>query len=216
LKKVSYIFGLAWGKYVRTQLNLFKNRKHVYRRLEIGPGNQRIKGFETLDIVPKRNVDYIWDCTKKLPFRNSTFDLIYSSHVLEHIAWYEVEKVLQEWTRILKPGGHLEVWVPDGVKICQAFVDSETLSMAYIDQDGWYKFNPDKDPCLWASGRIYSYGDGFGSERSVNWHRGLFSSRYLEILLKKTGLTDIKMLNSADVRSDSHGWINLGIRGTKN
>ena len=63
-------------------------------------------------------MDYVYDAGKPLPFEDNTFDLVYASHVLEHIPWYKVEEVVKEWVRILKPGGVLEVWVPDGLKIC--------------------------------------------------------------------------------------------------
>jgi SAM-dependent methyltransferase len=206
---------VIWAKSIMTWINLLKNRKKCDRRLEIGPGNNRLAGFETLDIAPKKNVDYVRDCAKRLPFKNYTFDIVYSSHVFEHIPWYQVEGVLREWVRILKPSGCMELWVPDAVKICKAFVDAEVESNNYIDRDGWYKFNPEKDPCVWASGRIYTYGDGNGNPKSPNWHKALFSFRYLKLLMSKVGLVEIKRLEHKDIRGDDHGWINLGIKGTK-
>ena len=94
-----------------------KNSLKPDRSLEIGPGIERFDGFETLDIRPRRNVDYVFDCAKKLPFRSHTFEIIYASHVLEHIPWYLVEQTIVEWVRVLKNGGNLEIWVPDAVKI---------------------------------------------------------------------------------------------------
>ena len=177
-KAFRIIWGM-WSKIILTRVKLLKNRNKMKRFLEIGPGNNRIAGFETVVIAPKKNVDYVRDCAKRLPFDNCTFDIVYSSHVLEHIPWYQVEEVLREWVRILKPGGYMELWVPDAVKICKAFVDAEIWGNSYIDLDGWYKFNPEKDPCVWASGRIYTYGDGDGDPNSPNWHKALFSSRSL-------------------------------------
>ncbi len=42
----------------------------------------------------------------KLPFENSTFDVVYSSGVLHHIDWSDYISVFQEIRRVLKPGGH--------------------------------------------------------------------------------------------------------------
>lgn len=191
------------------------------RKLEIGPGASRIPGFETLNIVPGPNVDHIGDAAKALPFPDGTFALIYASHILEHIPWYQTVDALREWRRILAPGGVLEVWVPDGLKICRAFVEAESGGWVggggedHTINDGWYRFNPQRDPCIWAAGRIFTYGDGDGNPTSPNWHRALFSPRHLENCLRAAGFESIERLPRAHVRGDDHGWINLGMRAIK-
>lgn len=181
----------------------------------IGPGNDRINGFETLDINVGKGIDYMLNCCKKLPFANETFEVIYASHVLEHIPWHMVENTLKEWVRILRSGGQIEIWVPNGLKICKAFVDAELYGKNYIDRDGWYKFNPQKDPCIWAAGRIFTYGDECGALGSANWHRAIFSPRYLKLILKKAGLINIEEMKKKEIRGTDHGWINYGLRGIK-
>jgi len=202
-------------EYFLTRVHLFANRNKVSRRLDIGPGLQRIPGFETLDCIASKNLDYILDARHRLPFRDNTFEVIYGSHVLEHIPWYQTRNVLAEWIRIIEPGGQLEIWVPDGLKICKAFVDAELHGDNYIDRDGWYRFNEERDPCMWVAGRVFSYGDGTGIPKHSNWHRALFSVRYLTYLLVSLGLEDVKEMESSEVRGYDHGWINLGIKGTK-
>jgi len=188
----------------------------MVRFLEIGCGPNRIQGFETLNIVPGPCVDYVADASKKLPFEDNSFDIIYSSHTLEHIPWYQTKNVLVEWIRVLKSGGSLEIWVPDGLKICLAFVSDELgATKNMIELDGWYKFNPKKDPCVWAAGRLFTYGDGTGNPNSPNWHRALFSARYLKELFETSGLINVKEMEHKEVRGEDHGWINLGIKGTK-
>ena len=109
----------------------------------------------------------------------------------------------------------MEIWVPDGTKICKAFVDAELNENDYTHLDGWYKFNPEKDPCLWAAGRIFTYGDGSGNPKSPNWHRSLFSPRYLRLLMERAGLESIEELTKDNARGCDHGWINLGLKGKK-
>lgn len=46
----------------------------------------------------------------KLPFEDSKFDWVWSSHCLEDFA--ETEQVLTEWLRVLKPGGTIGLYVP--------------------------------------------------------------------------------------------------------
>ncbi len=198
-----------------TLLRLRKNKNQSVRKLEIGVGDYRLAGFETLSIIGGSHVDYVLDASKRLPFEDETFESVYASHVLEHIAWYKTEETLREWVRILKRGGRLEVWVPDGLKICQALIEAELEGKDRTYLDGWYKFNPDRDPCVWAAGRMFTYGDGSGDITSPNWHRALFTPRYLRVLFEKVGLKDIRGLSHEEVRGYDHGWINLGMGATK-
>jgi SAM-dependent methyltransferase len=198
-----------------TKRNLRRNAGSSRRRLEIGPGPERLPGFESLNIVPGRAVDYVLDATKPLPFPDATFDLIYASHIIEHVAWYQVGVVLREWVRILKPGGHLEIWTPDGLKIVKAYVAAEEHGSTEFHEDNWWRYNERKDPCLWANGRIFTYGDGTGDPHHPNWHRSLFSERHLRSLMHEAGLTALRRMDRSEVRGHDHGWINLGISGTK-
>ncbi len=45
-----------------------------------------------------------------LPFKDNCFDVVYSSHVLEHIQ--DKNKALQEMIRVLKPNGNVHIIVP--------------------------------------------------------------------------------------------------------
>jgi SAM-dependent methyltransferase len=53
--------------------------------------------------------DVFWD-GKKLPFENLSFDAVLATQVLEHIP--DVDPVLEELARVLKPGGSLVITVP--------------------------------------------------------------------------------------------------------
>ena len=171
------------GGNFKNRVNLRKNRKKTQRYLEIGPGNEMMPGFETLNIVGGLNVDYVFDAAKPLPFGDNTFDLIYASHILEHIPWYNTEEVLKEWVRILKPGGQLEVWVPDGLKICKVLIEAEQ-GLITKSPDDWDMFNPRKDPFIWVNGRlIYGARPDYPS-----WHRAIFTPRYLKELFNMLGL----------------------------
>jgi SAM-dependent methyltransferase len=191
------------------------NARNTVRRLEIGPGPRRLPGFETLSVIGGRSVDYIADASKRLPFSDQTFDLVHASHIIEHIPWYQTADALREWVRVMKTGGQLEVWTPDGLKIARAFVAAEDQGSTEFHLDGWWRFNEQQDPCLWMSGRCFSYGDGTGRANHPNWHRAAFSERHLRNLMTTAGLVDIRKLDQSDVRGHDHGWINLGLVGTK-
>lgn len=200
---------------IYNKVSAYRYGGRVHRNLEIGCGPVRINGFETLNIVPGYSVDYVGDASRTMPFRDATFDLVYASHVLEHIPWYKVEQTIKEWVRVLKRGGRLEIWVPDGLKICRTLVEAEEQGQDNTHLDGWYKFNPEHDPCVWAAGRLFTYGDGKGRLGHPNWHRALLTPRYLRRLFEAAGLSGIRELTHEEVRGCDHGWINLGMTGTK-
>jgi len=70
--------------------------------------SKRFGTYETADLYMK-GVDHKVDI-RSLPFRNGTYDFVFASHVLEHIA--DDEKAIQEIRRILKPNGLAVLPVP--------------------------------------------------------------------------------------------------------
>lgn len=46
-------------------------------------------------------------------FRDGVFDYVFSSHLIEDFMASDQEMVLREWSRVLKPGGHLVVLAPE-------------------------------------------------------------------------------------------------------
>jgi len=209
---------VACGEMAPWLYNWCSRRRYSHRnvrKLEIGPGPERVEGLETLNIAGGWGVDYVADASRRLPFRDGMFDLVYASHVLEHVAWYQTENALSEWVRVLRPGGFLEVWVPDGIRICRAFVDAETIGADPFQHDTFSRFNDERDPAKWANGRLFTYGDGTGDPGHWNWHRSIFSERYLQTLFRRAGLVDIRRMLNNEVRGYDHGWINLGVCGRK-
>jgi len=213
----SFSYPLLWlyGKYINTPVQKLRNFRKSNRKLEIGPGPLRIDGFETVNIMWFPNVDYVADASKKLPFKNESFSLIYASHILEHIPWYLTKQTLTEWHRVLQYEGVIEIWVPNGLLIAKSWVAAEDLKSIDFKNDAWFKFNAVQDPALWANGRLFSYGDGTGKPGHSNWHLATFSPRLLKDLLAEVGFTQITYLDREAVRGHDHGWINLGVRAIK-
>lgn len=59
------------------------------------------------------HVSVVTDRLDILPFASECAELIYCSHAIEYFDREEIVPVLQEWRRILKPGGTLRLAVPD-------------------------------------------------------------------------------------------------------
>lgn len=62
-----------------------------------------------LDVVSGPGINVV-TTEKKLPFEDNSFDLVLANHVLEHVPdWFAT---FQDFARIVKPGGIIEVWIP--------------------------------------------------------------------------------------------------------
>ncbi len=90
--------------------------------LDIGCGNHKIKGALGLDAVKIDDVDVVHNLNKfPYPFKNNSFDVVYASHILEHLE-APLDDILWEICRICKPGGRIIIIVPHALSV-SAFSD---------------------------------------------------------------------------------------------
>lgn len=66
----------------------------------------------------------VHDLSKGLPFDNDSVDVVYHSHMLEHINRMDARAFLKENYRVLKPGGILRVVVPDMEILCRKYISA--------------------------------------------------------------------------------------------
>lgn len=215
LYKIKLGFIVNFKDKIKTGKNIRRNNEKNVRFLEIGPGLSRLDGFETLNIIDGKSVDYIADISQKLPFNDNSFDLIYASHVIEHVPWFLQKNLFSELYRVIKPRGSLEIWVPDFGKVLQVANNYIETGINQTDKDGWYRFNEERDVMTWVNGRIFTYGDGTANPMSFNWHRCVFTCDYLTKLFNQAGFVNITQMDNSEVRGVSHGWINLGVKAQK-
>jgi predicted SAM-dependent methyltransferase len=112
------------------------------RWLNVGCGLLTHEGFWNTDMYNGEGVDQVLDLMKlPLPFENDSWDFILASHVLEHIPHHVVghdqdgdflTHLINEFIRVLTPGGILEIHTPigpDGMYVIDhcRFVDQITF-----------------------------------------------------------------------------------------
>lgn len=95
-------------------------------RLNIGAGSRRPPGYFNCDIeespsAPKP-LDLVCDA-KSIPLPDGCASEVMLIHVFEHFYRWEIEGVIREWLRLLKPGGRLVLELPNLVKCCQNYLD---------------------------------------------------------------------------------------------
>ena len=89
-------------------------------KLHLGCGEKHWPGWINCDAYGDPDIQT--DC-KKLPFEYSYADEIQAIHFVEHVPRLEVENMLMDWHRVLKPGGKLVLEVPSLDKIAKNIVD---------------------------------------------------------------------------------------------
>lgn len=91
-------------------------------RLHIG-GEAPREGWKILNARPGEHVDYVGDLRDLSQFADETFDMIYASHVVEHLPYQkDLPSALAGIRRVLKAGGRFLVSVPDLATLCRLFL----------------------------------------------------------------------------------------------
>jgi predicted SAM-dependent methyltransferase len=152
------------------------------RKLHIGCGKVFIPGFFHVDVTAYDHVNHCGPVDRLDFLADDSVDLIYASHVLEHFGRHEVEGVLTEWRRVLRPGGILRLAVPDFAAVTEIYL-KEGL------KDG-------------ASGLV---GLACGGQRDdYDYHKMIFDEPLLTRFLKKVGFREVRRW---DWRQTEHAHI---------
>jgi hypothetical protein len=75
-----------------------------------------------LDIDEAVHPDICLDARELTTLEPGQYDAVYASHVVEHFAECDVDKVLWGFYHILKPNGFADIHVPDAVAVMKAVV----------------------------------------------------------------------------------------------
>lgn len=144
-------------------------------KLNIGCGNKIMPGFVNLDILELPGVDCV-SPADSLPFEKDRFDYVYACHILEHFSRHKIDSVLEEWVRVLKPGGMIRIAVPD-----------------FEAATNWYRGNN--------IGEILGLVCG-GQRDEFDYHKVVFDERKLRWHMEMAGLNKVQRY---DWRTTEHG-----------
>ena len=137
--------------------------------IHLGCGDQNDKRFINVDVLPLPHVHYVQGVENLKVFPNKYADLIYASHILEHISHCKLITTLREWRRVLKNGGVLRISVPDFDKI---------INIYKLENN-----NINKIKGALMGGQDYKY----------NFHKSVFNKEYLTELLLFAGFDSVRL-----------------------
>jgi SAM-dependent methyltransferase len=90
--------------------------------LNLGCGTTFDLGWVNMDLLPSNPEVIAHDLYDPLPFGDGTFEMVYHSHVLEHLHRGHVRDFLLECRRVLKPGGTVRIVVPDLERLAKSYL----------------------------------------------------------------------------------------------
>ncbi len=176
--------------------------------LELGSGRHGEAGFTHVDAVKVGNVDIEADIRKLDWLENDFVDELYSAHVVEHVSYTEIDNLLREWYRVLRPGGKLTIKMPDLDFLCRAYTEGihsteETMIAFYGGfsdypggPDGWEKISGDPN---WQRNTI-SDGSIPNPGQYTEWgaHKAMYTFESFRLRLENAGFTDITRIVEND------------------
>lgn len=149
-------------------------------RLNLGCGDKPMPGYVNVDIASSRkdrSPDVLSDLRDLSHFKDGVADEIIAIHVIEHFYRWEIDALLKEWCRVLRPGGTLTLECPNIITACEELLRNPALAKN-ADADG--------SEAMWPL-----YGD-------PSWHDPLMVHRWgytpdsLEEVMSQVGLIKIR------------------------
>lgn len=130
-------------------------------KLHIGPGSVYLPGWVNVDLFSSVRADCYADALA-IPYPENTFDIVYASHVLEHMNRHTILAALTHWRFLLKEGGTLRLAVPDFDAICKFYTGTGDVQKVM--------------------GLLYG-----GQRLPIDVHKVVFDFRFLFYCLKAVG-----------------------------
>lgn len=169
--------------------------KDIKLALDIGAGDTRRQwpGYKTYttDIRPSAKPDYVMD-TRLLNLPADHFDLVASSHHFEHIGRWDQEYLWTEVYKVCKPGGKIEIVVPNIEWAANKIMNHELDAHVY--------------------NVLYGAQEEHGYEREFNSHYFGYTPEIGKAMAEEAGFTDVTV---ECYHQNSDLGYNMIIRGTK-
>ena len=181
---------------------------HRPLRIELGSGPHGEEGYYHVDAVKVGKVDKEADVRKLDWIDDNAVDDLYSAHTIEHFSYTEIDTILKEWYRVLKPSGIIRLKMPDLDFLCHAYVDGThsteeimiSLFGGFSDTpggpDGWEKISGN---LRWERNTIPD-GDISNPGKYTEWgaHKAMYTFGSFKPRMARAGFINIRRVVEND------------------
>lgn len=129
------------------------------------------------DIDPDVGPDIVGTITDMAGVADGSVDAVYSSHNIEHVYAYEVQGVLAEFRRVLKPDGFAVITCPDIETVARHIAQGRLAEPLYQSPSG----------PITPLDILYGHGDSLAQGFHYMAHKTGFSARTLSDHVKRAG-----------------------------
>jgi len=153
--------------------------------------------------VPWNPAVFIHDVRNPLPFPADSTEVIYSSHLLEHLYFEEARELVRECFRVLAAGGVLRIVVPDLRAIIREYLGDGRIGEPSAESDALRPADrlnhrllmrppgPPKANCLY---RVYT------ALKDFHQHKWMYDADSLKALLESVGFTTVQEMSLHESR----------------
>jgi len=160
---------------------------HKIAKLHIGAGPNLLDGWLNTTLQPIKKGSIHLNAIQPYPIADSSFDYVFSEHMIEHVTFQEAQVMLSECFRVLKSGGRIRIATPDLERMLAVYTDSPTP-----EQDAYIR---------WTVDNFLTDTDGYNPSFVINkifhgWgHVFIYDEKTLKYALENVGFRDVVRFN---------------------
>ncbi len=169
--------------------------------LHLGCDKRYIPDFVHVDLADFSHIDHRHDVRTLPMFTDHAADLIYACHIIEYFDRSEVLNVLQEWHRVIKPGGILRLAMPDFAALAEIYTKHQDLSLIHGPLYGRWEIPAAQETYVTYHHTVYDFEAlqavlctaGFENVQRYDWRQTLhkdyddYSQAYIPHMDKENG-----------------------------
>ena len=152
--------------------------------LHIGCGGLNSPGWFNVDKF-SANADTYLDASRRFPFKDDSFSLIFTEHMIEHLEIDRIQQFLSEILRVLRPGGICRITCPSLELYARYYVENDRDFFQNVMQ-GIERKRRKRPEQTWI---VRTNGSAFmtGVVKTFYGHRWMYDFETLEACLKAVG-----------------------------